>query len=213
MALIVKLVFAAAVLIFGTLAARRMARAAKEPIFDDQCVSCGSSNVQIQGPGAYICNVCGYEGGSGRAAMNQQKQAARYVDLAPDARLKLVTDHVRTAARILEDVTPHGIGDSVASAAADLQVMSDDGNYEASVAAVASALSAAVVELRTASTIAGGAVVLGNGMSVDTDGVATSLLAAQDNPNAMAAMKHTAQNARGYLDSVLVGTDAVGPVA
>lgn len=207
MGLVVKLVILGIVLAFGAITARKMARAAKEPIFDDQCVSCGSGNVQVQGPGAYVCMACGYEGGSGRAAMNQQKQAERYVELAPDARLGLVTDHVRTALRILADVKPHGAVDVAAGVASELDLLSGAEGYDASVAGVASALSQAATELRTAQAIAGGPIVLANGMAVDAHGVERSLLGAQDSPNAMAAMKMTAQNASGYLQSVLVGTE------
>lgn len=54
----------------------RMGRAAAADIADDQCVACDSRDLTELGPSAYRCNLCGYEGGSGMAALQQGKREA-----------------------------------------------------------------------------------------------------------------------------------------
>lgn len=61
-------------------------RAMNAPISDDECVSCGSKNVTVLGPGNYRCNECEYEGGSGMAAKQNQEQLDRINQMDPAAR-------------------------------------------------------------------------------------------------------------------------------
>lgn len=207
MGLVIKVVVFAIVAAAGTVAARRLANAAKAPIPDDECVSCGSGNVEVTGAGAYVCLACGYEGGSGRAAMHQQAQAERYAELSPAARLEAVTDHVRTAARILSNYDGKVAMGRVAVEAAGLGDLSNDEGFEASPESIAHDLCAAAGELQLAATVAGGEVKLANGLTVDTAGVSKSLLEAQDKLIASVAMHSTAAEAYEYLQAVLAGTD------
>jgi ribosomal protein L37AE/L43A len=206
MGLVIKVVVFAVVAVAGTVAARRLANAARAPISDDECVSCGSSNVEVAGAGAYVCLACGYEGGSGRAAMHQQAQADRYADLSPADRVEAVTDRVRTAARILSNYDGKVAMGMVAATALGLEDLSNDEGFDASAESIAHDLSAAAAELQLAATIAGGEVKLANGFTVDTEGVSKSLLEAQDGLIASVAMRTTAAKAYGYLQEVLAGT-------
>lgn len=61
-------------------------RAMKAPISDEECVSCGSKNVTILGPGNYRCNECDYEGGSGMAVKQDQEQRQRIEAMDPAER-------------------------------------------------------------------------------------------------------------------------------
>ncbi|MGH1342831.1 MAG: hypothetical protein ACRBN8_14815 [Nannocystales bacterium] len=205
MGLVVKLVIFAIVGIAGAVAARRMAIAAKAPISDDECVSCGSSEVQVQGAGAYVCLACGYEGGSGRAALHEQAQAERYANLSPQARQEAVTDHIRTAARILSNYNEGVVVGNVGLAAVGLDEFSRDEGLAAARSTVAGDLCAAAAELKLAARVAGGEIVLANGLTVDAKGVAKSLLEAQEKMLASVAMISTAANADSYLQKVLAG--------
>ncbi len=205
MGLVVKLVVFAIVGIAGAIAARRMANAAKAPIFDDECVSCGSREVQVQGEGVYVCLACGYEGGSGRAAQREQVQAERYANLSPEARLEAVTDHVRTAARILSNYNGVSTLAGVAATATGLGDLSRDEGLDAKQSAVADDLCSAAAELELAAKVAGGEVVLANGLTVDAKAVAKSLLKAQERLFSSFEMIKTAAEADTYLRSVLAG--------
>lgn len=208
MVLIGKLVALLVVGAVGAVAARRMAAAAKAPISDDECVSCGSGNVRVEGPGAYVCLACGYEGGSGRAKAAAQAEVDRYADLSPEERLEAVTDHVRTAARILATYNP--TIEFTSSVAQDLIYDRDEAAvFDTDTASIAGELSAAAGELRLAETIAGGRIVLANGLSVDAQGVSASLLAAQERLLAGAAMPMTAGEAHAYLEAVLRGSGRI----
>lgn len=205
MGLVVKFVALAIVGIVGALAARRMANAAKAPISDEECVSCGSREVQVQAAGAYVCQNCGYEGGSGRAAMREQTLAERYASLSPQARLEAVTDHVRTAARILSNYNGAAAAGNAAVAVLGVDELTRDEGLDATRSTVADDLCAAASELELAATIAGGEVVLANGLRVDAKGVAKSLLKAQDRLFASVEMVTTAAEADSYLKAVLAG--------
>lgn len=205
MGLVVKLVAVVIVGLVGMFAARRMSMAAKAPIFDDECVSCGSRDVQSQGAAAYVCLSCGYEGGSGRAAMREQSVAERYASLSPEARLEAVTDHVRTAARILSNYNGAAVLGGVALKAVGLDGLSGDEGVDAKRSAVAHDLCAAASELELAATVAGGEIVLANGLTVDAKEIAKSLLKAQDRVFASFEMIKTAAEADKYLQAVLAG--------
>jgi len=205
--LLIKVVVLAVVGIAGAVAARRIANAAKEPISDDECVSCGSTNVEVMSPGAYVCLACGYEGGSGQAAVRQKAQAERYAELSPEARLEAVTDHVRTASRILSNYDGKTALADAAVTALGYGDLSDDEGLGATRSTIADDLCSAAAELQLASTVAGGEVRLANGLTVDTDGVSKSLLDAQDGLGASIGMHTTAAEAYAYLQAVLAGIE------
>ena len=50
----------------------RMNKASKAPISDNECVACGSKEVTVVAEGAYRCDACGYEGGSGLAKLQDE---------------------------------------------------------------------------------------------------------------------------------------------
>lgn len=211
MGLWIKLVALAIVGILGTIAARRMANAAKASIPDDECVSCGSREVQVQSAGAYVCLACGYEGGSGRAAIQRDALAERYASLSPEARREAVTDHVRTAARILSDDDGTAALGGAAQMVMGSRELSRDEGFDATRSTLADDLCAAASELELAGTIAGGEVVLSNGLAVDAKGVARSLLEVQDKLLASVEMVKTGAEAGDYLKAILAGVPAVAP--
>ncbi len=73
----------AASLIFGI---HRMQKAARAEIRDDSCVACEGADLTPLGPGAYRCNACGYEGGSGLQKMKDDQRRAQIDALSPEAR-------------------------------------------------------------------------------------------------------------------------------
>ncbi len=201
MGLIIKLVIVVVVGAVGAVAARRLAAAAKAPISDDECVSCGSGDVRVEGAGIYVCLACGYEGGSGRAELAARAEADRYANLSPEERLQAITDHIQTATRILASSDP------ALQRSAD-ELIADRGNtdvFDIDTTSLAGELSAAAAELRLAETIAGGDVVLGNGLTVDVRGVSAALLAAQQKLMAGVTMQTTAAEAHAYLHATLQG--------
>ena len=202
----IKVVIVLIVAAGGALAARRMAAAARAPISDDECVSCGSSDVQVQGAGAYVCSACGYEGGSGRAEMARQSQADKYAALSPQERQRVVTDHVRTAARILASYS----ADLTASKVVQNLVDGDVPVFDISTSSVAGDLANAAAELRLAETVAGGPIVLANGLTVDAKGVSASLMASREGMLSIVKMQTTGAEASGYLTAVLAGLDEAG---
>lgn len=185
----------------GALAARRMSAAARAPIPNNECVSCGSGNVQAQGPTTYVCLECGYEGGAGRAEQAAQAELDRYADLTAEERLDRVTEHVRTAARILASYDPTVERPEV-----------EDEQFEAALtelgpgkASIAVELSEAASELRLAQRIAGGRILLANRLVVDAEGVSAALMSVQR----AAAMETTAAQAHAYLQAVLRGSGRI----
>lgn len=73
----------AASLIYGI---HRMQKAARAEIRDDSCVACDGTDLTPLGPGAYRCNACGYEGGSGLQKMKDDQRRAQIDALSPQAR-------------------------------------------------------------------------------------------------------------------------------
>ena len=213
MGLVVKLVMLAIVGVAGAIAARRMANAAKAPISDEECVSCGSRDVQVQGAGVYLCLTCGYEGGSGRAAMREQTQAERYASLSPQARLEAVTEHVRCATRILSSFGGRvAAGGSTISTAA-YEAFAEDPGVDPTRSTVADDICAAATELKLAATIAGDEVVLAGGVPVDARGLANALLESQEKVFASAEMITAAAEAETYLRAALARVPERAPVA
>ncbi len=211
MGLVVKLVAFAVVGIAGAIAARRMAKAAKAPIFDDECVSCGSREVQVQGEGAYVCLACGYEGGSGRAAMRKQTLAGRYASLSPQEKLEAATEHIRCASRILSNYDGMVASGAATVAAAAYEEFSEDPEFDPTRSTVADDLCAAAAELELAATIAGDEIVLASGLTVDATGLAKALLESQDKFFASAEMITAAAEADTYLRTALVGVPLPRP--
>ena len=59
-------------------------RAAKAEIADDECVACGSKDLEELAPRAYRCLQCGYEGGSGLAEAHEAAARRELDELDPD---------------------------------------------------------------------------------------------------------------------------------
>lgn len=175
----------------GMLVAGRVVRAGKEPIPDDECVSCGAA-VRPSGPGLYVCPACGYEGGSGRADQRRRELAARYEDLEPEVRAAKAAEHVQTAARILSNYAPRSAAELVASVVLDLDEVSGDERHDASATSVAADLSSAATELQTASAVAGGVVILPGGARVNAIREARILVRAQEATIASVVMRERA---------------------
>lgn len=55
---------------------RRLRASMTAAIDDASCVACGSTNLEVVAEGAYRCVDCGYEGGSGRAALQEAAERA-----------------------------------------------------------------------------------------------------------------------------------------
>lgn len=62
----------------------RMNKASKARISDDECVACGSKDVTIVAEGAYRCNACGYEGGSGLAKLQDKARLDAILAMSDD---------------------------------------------------------------------------------------------------------------------------------
>lgn len=78
----------------------RMRKALTAELPDDRCVSCGSAELFVQGEGVYVCQSCGYEGGSQRAALQLEDRRR--------ARLALPEDRRRTLAlELLDEARNH----------------------------------------------------------------------------------------------------------
>ena len=55
---------------------RRLRASMTAAIDDASCVACGSTDLEVVAEGAYRCMACGYEGGSGRAALQEAAERA-----------------------------------------------------------------------------------------------------------------------------------------
>lgn len=55
----------------------------RKPITDDRCIACDSTTISPLGPRAYLCESCGYEGGSGYKQYRAQAQKKRIERLSP----------------------------------------------------------------------------------------------------------------------------------
>lgn len=66
--------------------AKKLKDAMKAPVRDDICVACNSSNLSILGPNVYRCKECGYEGGSGVAALRDAARAKKVDAMSPEDR-------------------------------------------------------------------------------------------------------------------------------
>ncbi len=68
---------------------KKRREALKADISDSECVSCGSKDVTELSPGAYRCNECGYEGGSGVQAAKDEAKKEKVASLSDeDKRIK-----------------------------------------------------------------------------------------------------------------------------
>lgn len=185
----------------GAIARWRWARIAKQPVSDDACVACDSSSLTVVQPGMYVCNECGYEGGSMRAEHERTRAQHKHAALPQDERRRIVTDHIRTATRILSNYDGEGM---VMNAVVDsLRVRGGDEGIEESPRAVAMQINEAVGELRRAATLAGGHVVLSNGVPVDVARITHDLETAQDSLIGAVRMRTVASAAHRELRSLL----------
>jgi ribosomal protein L37AE/L43A len=84
-------------------------RALRAPISDDECVSCGSKQVTVLGPGTYRCDQCGYEGGSGMAAQKDHEQRERIARMDPAERRASGINDLQEARTLLRAMMGAGV--------------------------------------------------------------------------------------------------------
>ncbi|MCP4805489.1 MAG: hypothetical protein GY913_14070 [Proteobacteria bacterium] len=75
-------------------------RASKEEIPDDRCVACNAKQITSLGENAYICDICGYEGGSGLAKIHEDRERAQ-MDALPEAKKRKAAERNLRQARTL----------------------------------------------------------------------------------------------------------------
>lgn len=80
---------------------RRFNKVLKDPVSDDLCVACNSNNLKALGPNAYLCNACGYEGGSGLAAIREAERAKKLAAMSTDQRHASGLNDLREARTLL----------------------------------------------------------------------------------------------------------------
>jgi len=79
----------------------RRKKAMGEELNSSECVACDSSDVTSLGPDAYKCNQCGYQGGSGLAAMHESKRLASFDAMDPAERAQSAVADFREAESLL----------------------------------------------------------------------------------------------------------------
>lgn len=89
------------VLIKNVLSALRMNRALNSDADDSTCVACDGTDVTELGPGAYRCNACGYEGGSGFADLQRSQDRAKVDALSPAQRKASARSDLENARALL----------------------------------------------------------------------------------------------------------------
>src|SRR2546428_513960 len=98
---IAKWLFAVLLAGFGLWRYLRMRKALRAPDRDDQCAACGGFDLVPVDEGAYRCNSCGYEGGSGRRAMRSHAIAESIERMLPAERRKSGIRDLMEARQIL----------------------------------------------------------------------------------------------------------------
>ena len=88
-------------LILELIRSLRLGSASRAHISDESCVACDSKDLTSLGPGAYRCNACGYEGGSGLAAMQEQRRLAHFDRMTPEERRKSAHEDLLEARTVL----------------------------------------------------------------------------------------------------------------
>jgi len=91
----------------------RLRRASNADISDDVCISCESADITSLAPNVYVCNACGYEGGSGHATLRKQQRLAQFDALSPEQRRESAAADLLQARHLL--LSGIGYFDSTAS--------------------------------------------------------------------------------------------------
>ncbi len=71
---------------FAALQLQKYRKRMRQPITDDRCVACNSTAVSPLAAGAYLCELCGYEGGPGYKRYRARAQKERIERLSPKER-------------------------------------------------------------------------------------------------------------------------------
>lgn len=194
------------VTVVAAIARRRWARIAGQPVSDENCVACNSSSLTIVNPGMYVCNECGYEGGSLRADYERAQIHEQHASLPESQRRHIVTEHVHTAARMLSNYDADTVAQNLV--VDSFRFRGGDEGFEEAARSVSMHLNEAVAELRRASTIAGGHVVLSNGLPLDATRIANELEAAQDSLVGAIRMRTAASTAHKELQARLTAVQS-----
>jgi len=106
---IFKIVFVLIIVAVIIWQAIKRSRALRDPISDNECVSCGSTSVTMLGPNAYRCDQCGYEGGSGVAAKRAQDQLDWIAQMDPALRQESGVKDLHEARTLLLSTLGSGV--------------------------------------------------------------------------------------------------------
>lgn len=79
----------------------KLHRATHADISDQMCVACESADITSYGEGVYTCNQCGYEGGSGHAAMIKERRFASFDRMSPEERRESALQDLQQARHVL----------------------------------------------------------------------------------------------------------------
>ena len=172
----------------GFLAKRRADRAMAEPVFDNACVACGSTELFVPAPRTYECLSCGHCGGSGQKDLLAERDRARVEQLSPEERVQQFEQHLLAARRILSAV------------ANERPTSHDSEGFEAWGLAVQGRMGQGAVELQKAAMLAEAGATLSNGFEINPGAIRVSLLGAGDDPG---AVQKVAGEAASYIDNAL----------
>ena len=170
---------------------------------DAECVACGSKALEASAPDIYTCRECGYEGGSGRAALRDAQEAARCAALTPQERVDVSTQHLMAASRLLSNYSSSLIGTDVALRIAGLDDLSGDEGLDQSKLRLARDVLEAANELRAAARVSAGQVTLDNGRTVDAEALASTLAESEEKLLSGLSMRVRANEVYETLSSAL----------
>ncbi len=184
-----KLVIILVVAISSYLLKRKLDAASAEPISDDECVACGSRNLASMGPGAYACQDCDYQGGSGQAKQAEHRRQDRVAALSAAERAAALEAHLLSARRVL----------AVAATEDPLAAADGPQSWELT---VSSALAEGAAELEKAAALGGGLTRLTNGFEINPAAIEQSIRHAM-NLDDLSHAQPIAQDAADYIEKAL----------
>lgn len=103
-------------------------RALTADIADDSCVACDSRDLTSLGEDAYLCNACGYEGGSGLVRMQDAAQAEMWASWTPEKRRASALADLKEARTFLRSAEGRVEGAAGASRMDMIGLSSDNGS-------------------------------------------------------------------------------------
>ena len=86
---------------------------------DDVCVACDSQDLTVIGQGAYRCNACGYEGGSGMAQLMEDERHTGFDAMSPEQRIRTAREDLLHARALLQGAIG-SLGSAQSAAVQDL---------------------------------------------------------------------------------------------